>query len=93
MEKRVRVSDVILDFDRLVDAARELGESIVVERDGVVLCRIVPEKKSYTAGDFAEWLKNAPAIDEDFARDVRDARDWSDLCPKCYRSRFDPERA
>ncbi len=62
------------DFEALLDRARAEGQTLIVERDGRVLCRIVPGGNGpnpYTGADFLKLLKTLPPVDPEFARDVQ----------------------
>jgi hypothetical protein len=74
MEKRVTPHEVTADFEALLDRARERGETLVVERDGKVLCRIFPAgnvSEPYTGADFLKLLRTLPPVDPEFANDVQ----------------------
>jgi antitoxin (DNA-binding transcriptional repressor) of toxin-antitoxin stability system len=82
MEKRVTPHEVTADFEALLDRARAEGQTLVVERDGKVLCRIVPEKKPFTGADFAKYLETMEWPDPDFGRDLEAAINAQDEVPR-----------
>jgi antitoxin (DNA-binding transcriptional repressor) of toxin-antitoxin stability system len=73
METRVTPNEVTAEFEALIDRARERGETLVVERDGRVICRITPEKKPFTGADFVKLLETMEWPDPDFGRDLEAA--------------------
>jgi prevent-host-death family protein len=51
------------------------GEEIEVTRDGAAVAVLSPPRKYFlSAAEFRELMKSLPPIDEDFARDVMEAR-------------------
>jgi hypothetical protein len=72
MEKRVTEHDVTSKFVAMIDNARRSGDTILVERDNKVICRITPEPaKMSTITDFAKWLETAQWPDPDFGKDLQ----------------------
>ncbi len=58
-------------FSALLDAVEETRASYVVVRKGMPVARIGPaEPSSMTAGEFLARLRQAPAVDEDYADDI-----------------------
>ena len=72
MEKRVTLHEVTADFEALLDRARAEGQTLVVERDGRVLCRIVLEKKPFTGADFGRDLEAAIDAQDELPRAMQD---------------------
>lgn len=67
MVSRIPSSEVVRQFDQLIDRVRDGGEEFVVERGGQAVCRISPlPGKSATVGDVARLLKSLPPPDEGY---------------------------
>jgi prevent-host-death family protein len=63
------------------------GEEIEVTRSGAAVAVISPPKSRLISADrFRELIDTAPAVDPEFARDVRVARESVDLPEDAWRS-------
>jgi antitoxin (DNA-binding transcriptional repressor) of toxin-antitoxin stability system len=59
----------------ILNRARYKGETFIIQRNGEPVAKIEPPPKvGITLRELAELLRDLPALDEDFEKDVESAR-------------------
>ena len=72
MRSTITATAASRNFSSLLDRVQHHGEEFVVERAGEPICNIVPAAPlRRTVADLNAFLRDVPAPDADFARDVR----------------------
>jgi antitoxin (DNA-binding transcriptional repressor) of toxin-antitoxin stability system len=72
---RLTATEVARDFSRVLNAV-DAGEEVEVLRNGAPVAGMRPARtdQRVSATRWRELMDRAPAVDEDFERDVEDAR-------------------
>ena len=76
IETRITATEAARNFSDILNRVKYKGEEFAVERNGEVVCRIVPVKpklKGMTGKEFAEWWEKAPKPDAEFWDAVEEA--------------------
>lgn len=73
MKTRISATKASRNFAEILNRVAKKGETFVVERNGRTVCEISPiRRKTFTAADFAEMIKNAPRPDDQYFDDVEE---------------------
>lgn len=80
MESKITASEASRNFSDILNRVKYKGEVFAVERNGEVVCKIVPAKagsvaftkKTGTIGDLVRFLKYGPKPDPGFWDDLED---------------------
>jgi antitoxin (DNA-binding transcriptional repressor) of toxin-antitoxin stability system len=72
---RLTATEVARDFSRVLNSVGA-GEQVEVLRNGAPVAQMRPARSDelVSAARWRELMEKAPAVDEDFERDVEDAR-------------------
>ena len=76
METTITATELSRSLSDILSRVRYQGETFIVERNGVPVATLAPPApgKRMTWGEFKEFLEQHPPPDEDFARDIEEAR-------------------
>jgi len=75
MDTRITATEAARNFTDILNRVKDKGEEFAVERNGEVVCRIVPTRppKKFTYADFVRAWKAAPKPDPGYWDDVEEA--------------------
>lgn len=71
---RIAATKAVRSFSEILNRVKYRGESFIVERNRVPICRIEPvgRRKSLTADSLGEFWKSRPRPDDRFADDLEE---------------------
>ena len=75
-ETRITATELARNLSDILNRVRYKGERFRIERNGETVAVLEPgeERKRFTVADFIALIERLPPVDEDFWKDIEEAR-------------------